>query len=91
MRSSVVPVCNDVAPVRRMLAPLGSDLAAVCSVMVPVSRPVALLRSFYGVVAQVGWRRSINLNGAAAQVRAVLYHIPLHRKLQIVGRSREAI
>jgi hypothetical protein len=40
--------------------------------MVPVSRPVALLRSFYGVVAQVGWRRSINLNGAAAQVRAVL-------------------
>lgn len=69
----MVPLLNDVMPVRRTLVPLRSDLAAVCSLVVPVIRLVVILRSFYGAAAQIGWRRPINIYGAAAQVRAVLY------------------
>ncbi|NKF24353.1 hypothetical protein [Solimonas marina] len=58
---------------RSKLAQLRSDLVAVCRSPVPVSRPVVLLRSFYGAAVQVGWRQSINICGVAAQVRAVLY------------------
>lgn len=76
----MVPARNNLALARRMLVPLRSDLEAVCSFMVPVCRHLGLLRSavpvlrnFYGVDAQIGWRQSLNLYGAAAQVRAVLY------------------
>lgn len=56
MRSRLAPVRKDMAPVRRKLAPPRSDLAAVCSLPVPVSRPVVLLRSSYGDAAHLGWR-----------------------------------
>lgn len=80
MRSSLALVRNNVAPVRRMLAPLRSDLAAMCSAVALMRRSLGLLRSpmgalriFYGADAQVGWRRSLNSYGVAAQVHAVLY------------------
>ena len=81
----MVPARNNLALARRMLVPLRSDLEAVCSFMVPVCRHLGLLRSavpvlrnFYGVDAQIGWRQSLNLYGAAAQVRAVLYLMMPH-------------
>jgi hypothetical protein len=65
---------------RRMLAPLRSDLAVVCSLVVRECKflevlrsAVAALRNFYSADAQIGWRRSLNLYGVAAQVDAVLY------------------
>ena len=83
--------CNSVAPLRRKLLPLRSDLAPMCrllasprSVLVPVRSDLAVLRSSHGARAQIKCRQPINSYGAAAQVSAVLYVASQPRARRVV-------
>lgn len=72
VRNSVAPLRRKLVLLRSDLMPMRSLLASPRSVLVPVQSELAVPRSSHGAVAQIGWNQPIRLNGAGAQVNAVL-------------------